>query len=241
MSPILTLFKREFLGYFRSPIAYVFLSLFLFFTMIVVWLWFRFFNSNDTTLTVLLYTVTALFVLFAPAAGMRLWSEEKRSGTWELLFTMPISVMDAVIAKFLAGWAFVALAVLSTGTMILTLAYLGEPDWGPVFTGYFGVVLASGAFMAVCSLASALTRNQVISFVIGAAACFLLIVTGLSIFDEMMNNLGFPVWVSDALSNFSFITHVDGMIKGIITLRDVVFFLSVMVVSLLLTVLVLER
>jgi ABC-2 type transport system permease protein len=181
-----------------------------------------------------------LFLFIVPAVGMRLWSEEKRSGTAELLFTLPVTTLEAVVGKFLAGWAFLALAVALSFPMAITIGYLGNPDWGIVATSYIGAILMAGGFLGVCSLTSALTKNQVISFVISLVACAVLVFLGYSGFTAFLEGF-LPVGVADAVSNFSFITHFSPMVRGIIDPKDVVFFLSLMGFTLFLNVVALER
>jgi ABC-2 type transport system permease protein len=171
---------------------------------------------------------------------MRLWSEEKRSGTIELLFTLPLTPLEAVLGKFLAGWAFLALAILLSFPMALTVGYLGKPDWGVIASSYFGSILMAGTYLAVCSLTSALTRNQVISFVVSVLVCLGLVLLGYSAFNGLLGAV-LPVWAVDLLANFSFITHFDGFCKGIIDPKDVVFFLSLAGFALFHNVLALEQ
>jgi len=171
---------------------------------------------------------------------MRLWSEEKRSGTVELLFTLPVTTLEAVLGKFLAGWAFLAIAVLLSFPMAFTVGYLGAPDWGVILTTYLGAILMAGGYLGVCALASATTKNQVISFVISLGACAVLLFLGFSSFTETLEGV-LPLALADALANFSFITHFDAFTKGIIDPKDVIFFLSLMGFTLFLNVVVLER
>jgi len=241
MKVLVPLIKREFLGYFRTPIAYVFLTVFLLAAVGLPWFIGGFFESNDASMTRVFTFFPWIFLFLIPAVGMRLWSEEKRSGTWELLLTYPVTVAQAVIAKFLAGWLFVVVALALTLTLPLTIAYLGDPDWGPVLTGYFGSVLMAGAYLGVCSLASSMTKNQVIAFVLSLALCLVLVLMGWSVFNTLLAGLKLPVPLIDALSNFSFITHFEPMTKGVVTLRDLSFFLSLMVGSLWLNMVVLNR
>lgn len=240
-SQVLPVFKREFLGYFRSPVAYVFLVAFL---VISVSLTFSrygsFFEANNASLERYFIFFPWLFLFLVPAVGMRLWSEEKRSGTVELLFTLPITPLEAVLGKFLAAWAFLTLAIALGFPMILTVAYLGSPDWGVLASGYLGAILMAGSYLGVCSLTSALTENQVISFVISLAACAALVFLGLSSFTHFLESY-LPVGAANAISNFSFMTHFDPFQKGIIDLKDVVFFLSLSGCSLALNVVALER
>jgi ABC-2 type transport system permease protein len=241
MKQIFPLFKREFLGYFRAPVAYVFLVSFLVISVSLAFSRYGgFFKAGVASLETYFVFFPWLFMFIVPAIGMRLWSEEKRSGTVELLFTLPVTTLEAVLGKFLAGWAFLTLAVLLSFPMALTIGYLGSPDWGVVLTTYFGAILMGGSYLGVCSLMSALTKNQVISFVLSLGACAILLFLGFSSFTDTLEHT-LPLAVSDALSNFSFITHFDAFTKGVIDPKDVVFFLSLMGFTLFLNVVALER
>ena len=235
------IFKREFLGYFRSPVAYVFLVAFLVISVSLALSRFGgFFQANSASLDRYFIFFPWLFLFLVPAVGMRLWSEERRSGTVELLFTLPITTLEAVIGKFLAAWAFLTLAILLSFPLAITVAYLGSPDWGVLATGYLGSILMAGAYLGVCSLTSSLTKNQVISFVVSVGVCAVLLFLGLSGFTKFLEGW-LPVGLADAISNFSFITHFEALLKGIVDPKDVVFFLSVMGFTLFLNVVALER
>lgn len=241
MRQICPVFKREFLGYFRSPVAYVFLIGFLCFSVALAFSRFGgFFEAGVASLERYFMFFPWLFLFLVPAAGMRLWSEEKRSGTLELLFTLPITTLEAVLGKFLAAWAFLSLAILLSFPMALTVAYLGDPDWGVLFTTYLGAIFMAGGYVGVCALTSALTKNQVVSFVVSVGVCAVLVFLGYSGFTDTLEKW-FPVGVADALANFSFITHFDAFTKGIIDPKDVIFFLSLMGFTLFLNVVALER
>lgn len=241
MHQIRPVFKREFLGYFRSPVAYVFLIAFLVISVSLAFSRYGgFFKGGVATMESYFVFFPWLFLFIVPAVGMRLWSEEKRAGTVELLFTLPITTLEAVLGKFLAGWAFLALAVGLSLPLALTLAYLGRPDWGVIATTYLGAILMAGAYLGVCALTSALTRNQVISFVLSLVTCAVLVFLGLSSFTEFLEGF-LPVAVSDVLSNFSFLTHFEAFTKGVIDPKDVVFFLSLIGFTLFLNVVALER
>lgn len=241
MRQITPVFKREFLGYFRSPVAYVVLIAFLMLSVALSFSPFgAFFKADDAGLARYFVFYPWLFLFLIPAVGMRLWSEEKRSGTVELLFTLPITTLEAVVGKFLAGWTFLAAGVLLSFPMTLTVAYLGDPDWGVIASTYLGAILMAGGYLGVCALMSSLTKNQVIAFVLGLIACAILLFLGYSSFTEFLQSL-LPVSLADALANFSFITHFDAFTKGIIDPRDVVFFLSLMGFTLFLNVVALER
>jgi len=241
MTQVKPIFKREFLAYFRTPVAYVFLVAFLLISVALAFSRFGgFFRAGVASMEIYFMFFPWLFLFLVPAVGMRLWSEEKRSGTAELLFTLPVTTLEAVIGKFLAGWAFLALAVLLSFPMVLTIAYLGSPDWGVVAVTYLGAILMAGGYLGVCSLTSALTKNQVISFVVSLLACAVLVFLGYSGFTDFLDR-AVPVSVADAVSNFSFITHFHPFMKGIVDPKDVVFFLSLMGLTLFLNVVALER
>ena len=241
MSQITPVFKREFLGYFRSPVASVFLLAFLVISVALAFSRYgAFFRAGQASLESYFQFFPWLFLFLVPAVGMRLWSEEKRSGSIELLFTLPITTLECVLAKFLAAWAFLALGIVLSFPMVLTVAYLGDPDWGILLATYLGAILMAGGYLGVCCLTSALTKNQVISFVLSFLACLVLLFLGLSAFTETLASV-FPTSVADAISNFSFMTHFDAFTKGIIDPKDVVFFLSLIGFSLFLNVVVLER
>jgi len=239
-SQTLSIFKREFLGYFRSPVAYVFLVAFLVAGVALAFFVGNFFGENQASLERYFMFYPWLFLFFIPAAGMRLWSEEKRSGSIELLFTLPVTVLDAVLGKFLAAWAFLVLAILLSFPMAVTIGYLGHPDWGVVAASYFGSILMAGAYLGICALTSALTKNQVISFVLSVISCTVILFLGWSVFSGLLASV-FPVGVADALANFSFITHFNAFTKGIVDPKDVTFFLSLTGFTLFLNVIVLER
>jgi ABC-2 type transport system permease protein len=240
MSQITPVFKREFLGYFRSPVAYVFLIVFLTASVGLAFFIGGFFKGNLASLESFFVFHPWLFLFLIPAAGMRLWSEEKRTGTVELLFTLPLTTLEAVLGKFFAAWAFLTVAILLSFPMVITLGYLGDPDWGVVASSYLGSILMAGAYLGVCSLTSALTRNQVISFVLSVLACLVLLFLGWSIFNDALSAI-LPVWAVDLVANFSFITHFNAFTKGIIDPKDVMFFLSLTGFTLFLNVVALER
>lgn len=242
MRQIAPIFKREFLGYFRSPVAYVFLIVFLLASVGLAFFAGGFFKGGIATLESYFTFHPWLFLFLVPAVGMRLWSEEKRTGTVELLFTLPVTTLEAVIGKFLAAWAFLTLAILLSFPMPITLGYLGDPDWGVIVSGYAGSILMAAGYLGVCSLMSGLTKNQVISFVLSVFICFMVVLLGTSMFTSFLTGfLSLPVSVADVISNFSFLTHFDAFTKGIIDPKDIVFFLSLVGFTLFLNVVALER
>src|SRR3954463_11149673 len=241
MRQIIPVFKREFFGYFRSPVAYVFLVAFLGISVSLAFSRYGgFFKGGVASLESYFVFYPWLFLFIVPAIGMRLWSEEKRSGTVELLFTLPVTTLEAVLGKFLAGWAFLTVGILLSFPMAITVGYLGDPDWGVIATTYLGAILMAGGYLGVCALMSAMTKNQVISFVLSLGVCAILLFLGFSSFTDTLEGF-LPIAVADALANFSFITHFDAFTKGIIDPKDVIFFASLMGFTLFLNVVVLER
>jgi len=241
MKQIAPVFKREFFGYFRSPVAYVFLIAFLVLSVSLAFSRFGgFFKAGIASLEGYFTFFPWMFLFLVPAVGMRLWSEEKRSGTVELLFTLPVTTLEAVLGKFLAGWAFLTLAILLSFPMAITVAYLGHPDWGVIVATYVGTILMAGGYLGVCALTSSLTKNQVISFVLSLIACAVLLFLGFSGFTSTLESW-LPIAIADALANFSFITHFDAFTKGIVDPKDVVFFLSLIGFTLFLNVVAIER
>ena len=240
MQTMIALGKREFLSYFRTPVAYVYLVVFLVATVVLAFFVGQFFESNEASLRSMFQFFPWLLIFLGPAMGMRLWSEEKRSGTWELIATLPIRTSEAVLGKFLAAWAFVSLAILLTFPMALTIAYLGSPDWGPVFTGYLGALLVAGSVLAICSLASALTRNQVVSFVISFLICLLWSFLGVGLVANLLGTL-FPSWLANALSYISLLTHYEALMLGVLQVRSLLFFLVLTAFALMINIQILKR
>ncbi len=226
--------KRELGAYFASPVAYVFIVIFLllvgFFTFNVG----QFFELGEASLTSFFYWHPWLYLFLVPAVGMRLWSEERRQGTMELLLTMPITTWQAILGKFLASWAFLAIALLLTFPIVLTVNYLGDPDNGIVFAGYIGSLLLAGAYLAISSMTSAMTRNQVVSFIVSVVICLFLIIAGFGPVTDSLTSWG-SAGLVDTIASISVITHFDPFQKGIVDIRDVIFFLSVIAFALFTT------
>jgi ABC-2 type transport system permease protein len=240
MSQIAPVFKREFLGYFRSPVAYVFLIVFLMASIILAFFVGGLFKANQASLQSFFVFQPWLYLFLIPAAGMRLWSEEKRGGTIELLFTLPLTTLDAVLGKFFAAWTFLVLGLALSFPLALTVGWLGNPDWGVIAGGYLGCALMAGAYLAICSLLSALTKNQVIAFVLGVVVNLGLVFLGWSVFNGVLSGF-LPVPAVDFIANLGFIPHFDAFTKGILDLRDLAYFASVMALALTLNVVSLER
>jgi ABC-2 type transport system permease protein len=199
----------------------------------------RFYESQQASLEIFFLFHPWLYLFLIPAVGMRLWAEERRSGTAELLLTFPIHPIAAVLGKFLASWIFIGLALILTFPMIITVNYLGQPDLGPIFTGYLGSFLMAGAYLAISAYTSALTKNQVISFILSVIICLILVLLGWGVLTNALNNL-FPVWIADLISQFSFTTHFDAIRRGVIDLRDLTYFFSIIGFMLALNVRILK-
>jgi len=234
-----TITKRELGAYFTSPLAYVFIVIFLllcgFFTFFVG----GFFERQEASLARPFFDWHPWFYLFlVPAVGMRLWAEERRVGTIELLLTMPITAWQAIVGKFLASWLFLALALVLTFPVVITVNRLGDPDNGVILTAYVGSWLMAGAYLAISCITSALTRSQVVSFIISLVVCLFLILAGFPPVINVLEQVA-PRLV-DLVASFSVMTHFEGFQKGVLDSRDVLFFLSVMGFSLFTTSVILR-
>ena len=234
MRNILTIAKRELRGYFSSPVAFVFIVIFLmlsgFFTFMVA----GFFERGEANLQAFFAWHPWLYLFLVPAVGMRMWSEERRLGTIELLLTMPITPWQAIVGKFLASWAVVALALALTFPVVLTVNHLGSPDNGVILGGYIGSLLMAGAYLAISAMTSAMTRNQVVSFIVAVVLSLFLILAGYPPVTNMLVTWAKP-WLVDGIATFSVMTHFESIQKGVLDSRDVLYFLSVMVFSLFTT------
>ena len=239
MANVRLIFMREFRGYFATPIAYVFMAVFValagVFTMYIG----GFFIRAQADLGAFFGFHPWLYLFLIPALSMRLWAEERRSGTIELLFTLPITMPQAVLGKFLAAWVFTALALALTFPVWITVNYLGDPDNGIILAGYLGSLLMAGAYLAIGSCISALTRNQVIAFVVSAVVCLLFVLSGYPVVLDVFGTWA-PAWLVEAVSSFSFLGHFEDIVKGVIDLRDVVYFASLIALWLFVNVLALE-
>ncbi|MBS0589988.1 MAG: ABC transporter permease subunit [Proteobacteria bacterium] len=223
MSNIFTVFKREFASYFATPVAYVFIVIFLLLAGAFTFYIGNFFERGQADLLPFFNFHPWLYLFLVPAVGMKLWSEERKSGTIELLLTLPITMWQAVVGKFLAAWAFIGIALALTFPLWITVDYLGSPDNGVIFASYLGSFLMAGAFLAIASCLSACTRNQVVAFILTVVVCFLFLLAG---YPLVLNFFGSwaPLGVVDAVSGLSFLSHFSAIAKGVIDLRDVFYF-----------------
>ncbi len=223
---IKTIAKRELSGYFTSPVAYVFIVIFLLLTGFFTFMLGGFFERGEASLASFFMWHPWLYLFLVPAAGMRLWSEERRLHTMELLLTMPITASQAIVGKFLASWAFLLIALFLTFPVVLTVSYLGDADIGVILAGYAGSALLAGAYLAVACLTSAMTRNQVISFILSVVICFFLILAGWEPVTNLLVRWA-PPWVVGLVSSFSVMPHFIGFQRGVLDSRDILFFASV--------------
>jgi ABC-2 type transport system permease protein len=223
---IKAIMKRELGGYFTSPIAYVFLVIFLLLTGFFTFTVGNFFERSEASLVSFFTWHPWLYLFLVPAVGMRLWSEERRLGTLELLLTMPITTWQAIVGKFLASWLFLGLALLLTFPVVITVNWLGDPDNGVIVAGYVGSFLLAGAYLAISCMTSAMTRNQVISFILSVMICLFLILAGYTPVTDLLSRFSNGV-VVQVIAAFSVMTHFEGFQRGVLDLRDVLFFASV--------------
>ena len=227
MSGFWTVCKRELKAYFATPVAYVFLVVFLFFAGYLTFRG-RFFDIRQADMRVFFSNMPLLFVFMVPCTAMRLWSEERKSGSIELLFTLPITVMHAVVGKFVAAWVFLGIALLLTFPMVITVCFLGDPDVGLIVTGYLGSFLMAGGFLAIGSFFSAISKNQVISFILAVVACGVLVYAGMP---TTLNFLSayIPNGLVATVEMMSFQTHFDSISKGVLEFRDLAYFVGLIV------------
>ncbi len=223
MRSVGAIFRRELRGYFATPVAYVFIVIFLVMTGIFSFYVGSFFERGQADLRAFFTFHPWLYLFLLPAIGMRLWAEERRSGTIELLLSLPISLAEAILGKFLAAWAFTAIALFLTFPMWLTVSYLGDPDHGVIAAGYLGSLMMAGAYLAISSCFSAVTKNQVVAFVVAVVVCFLFTVAGAPMVLDFFADWA-PGIILEAISSFSFITHFSSIVEGVIDVRDVIFF-----------------
>ncbi len=219
LKTVFTLFKKELWSYFNSPIAYIFIAVFL---IAGNWLFFQnFFLYQQASLRNFFSLLPWIFLFLAPALTMRLWAEERKSGTAEFLFTLPLTDWQAVLAKFFGALAFVGLALLATLTVPFTVASLGRVDIGPIVGGYLGALFLAGSYLSIGLFVSAMTKNQIIAFIVGLAACFIFFIIG---YDFVV--LTAPAWLSPVMSFIGLGNHFDNIARGVVDTKDVVYYVS---------------
>jgi ABC-2 type transport system permease protein len=225
MHNVKTIFRREFGSYFATPLALVFIVFFLALAGAFAFQFGNFYERGQSDLAPFFSYHPWLYLFLIPAISMRLWAEERKSGSIELLMTLPITTWQAVIGKFLAAWAFAGVALALTFPMWITVNYLGDPDNGAIFAAYIGSLLMAGGFLAIGACLSAATRNQVIAFIFTVVLCFLFLMSGFPIVLKLFD--GWPQPIVDAVASLSFLTHFQSISKGVIDLRDLLYFATV--------------
>ena len=228
-SKIKTVFGREFKSYFDSPVAYVFLVAFLVLAGFLTFGVAMFYERRQADLTPFFFWHPWMYLLLVPAATMGSWAEERRNGTIELLLTLPVTLWEALIGKFLAAWAFIGIGLALTFPVVLTAGWLGSPDYGAVFCGYVGSFLLAGAATAIGVFASSLSRSQVIGFVIALAVTFLMLIIGFDPVVTAVANWGVPSGIVNAVASCSLLQHFDAMRRGVIDFADIGYYVGVIV------------
>jgi ABC-2 type transport system permease protein len=239
MSGVVTVFKRELRSYFATPVAYVFIVIFLILSGAFTFYLGNFYERGQADLQSFFQYHTILYLFLVPAVSMRLWAEERKSGTIELLLTLPVTMWQAVFGKFLAAWAFIGIALALTFPIWITVNYLGSPDNGAIFASYVGSLLMAGAFLAIGSCISATTRNQVVAFILTVVVCFVLMMAGYPIVLDVFSSIA-PQGVVDSIASLSFLTHFASISKGVFDLRDLVYFVLMIAVWLYATAVVID-
>jgi len=222
MNSFIAVFRRELKSYFTTPLAYVFLVIFLFFS---AYLTFKqgFFEMRQADMRIFFLNLPLLFIFMVPSTAMRLWAEERKTGSIELLFSLPITITQAVLAKFFAAWIFLAMALGLTFPMVITVCYLGEPDIGLIITGYLGSLLMAGGFLAIGCFFSALSKNQVISFVLSVVACAIFVFVGYPTTSSYLATF-LPAGLVSAIEGMSFQIHFESIQKGVLEFKDISYF-----------------
>jgi ABC-2 type transport system permease protein len=239
MHPVWTIFKRELRAYFTTPLAYVFIVIFLALTGSFTFFLGGFFERGQADLSAFFVFHPWLYLFLVPAIAMRLWAEERRTGTIELLMTLPTTTFAAVLGKFLAAWLFAGIALALTFPIWLTVNWLGDPDNGVILLSYVGSWVMAGAFIAIGACVSALTKNQVIAFVVGAAVCFLFLMSGVDLVLAAFRPWAPPL-VVDTVASFSFLTHFGELMKGVVDAATLLFFASLIVICLVVNTLLVD-
>ena len=223
---IATIFRREFAAYFTSPLAGIFLVIYLFMSAVLTFQMGGLYERGQADLRPFFQVQPWLDLFLVPALSMRLWAEDRRTGTIELLLTLPFSVRDLVLGKFLAAWAFACVALALTAPLWITVAWLGSPDHGTILVGYIASALMAGTFLAIGAFLSAFTKNQVIAFVLSGVACFLLMVIGFPMLLDFVSGW-LPRTAVEAIAAMSVLTHFESMMRGVLDGRDVLYLVSV--------------
>lgn len=240
LSDVWTICRRELISYFSTPIAYVFIVIFLAALGALTFFLGNFFVQGQAALEGFFQFHPWLYLFLIPAIAMRLWAEERASGSIELLLTLPVTTLSVVLGKFFAAWAVIGVGLLLTATIWISVNYLGSPDNGAIAAGYLGSFFMAGGYLAIGTFVSAMTKNQVIAFIIAATLCFLFTVSGLSIVLEFFSGWASPL-VLETVANFSFLKHFRDFTRGVVDLRDAMFFISTIILFLFANVVAVEH
>ncbi|WP_109126630.1 ABC transporter permease subunit [Dyella sp. C11] len=224
MSPIAAVMRRELRSYFVTPVAYVFLVIFLVLSGILTFYAGDFYERNQADLQPFFVMHPWLYLVLVPAVSMRMWAEEAKGGTLELLMSLPLSLAQAMLGKFLAAWLFIGLALVLTFPIWITVNYLGSPDNGVILAGYIGSWLMAGAFLAIGACLSAVTQSQVVAFVLTLVVCFLLILVGQPQVMEFFQG-ALPRKMVNGLAHLSMVRHFEAISRGVLDLRDFLYFI----------------
>ena len=240
MTNTLFVIRRELADYFTTPVAYVFIVVFLVLLGALTFFMGSFFGRGQADLSAFFQFHAWVYMLLIPAISMRMWAEERKSGTIELLMTLPLSLKQVVIGKYLAAVSCVTITLALTFPLWITVNYLGDPDNGIILTGYVGSLLMAAGFLAIGAFISALTKNQVVAFVMTTAVCFVLIASGAPIVLSLFSGWA-PKFLIEFIASLSFLTHYADISKGVLDLRDAIYFLSVITVFLVANMLAVDR
>ena len=240
MKPYLVIADREIRSYFSTPIALIFLTVFLILCGVFTFKIGQFYETGQCDLGAFFLWHPWLYLFIVPAISMRLWAEERRSGTIEFLLTLPVSITDSMIGKFIASWAFIGLALLLTFPLVISILFLGQPDLGVILASYIGSFLMAGAFLAIGCAVSACTNNQVISFVLSTAVCLALILIGFEPVTNVFSRF-LPQAIANSIVNLSFPYHFESIQRGVLDLTDIIFFISLIFLSLYSGIIIIDR
>ena len=223
MRNVALILRRELASYFATPLAYVFIIIFLVLSNAFTFYVGAFYQRGQADLRPFFMFHPWLYLFLIPALTMKLWAEERKSGSIELLMTLPVKVWEAVLGKYLAAWLFTGLALALTFPIWITVNYLGSPDNGVIFASYLGSLLLAGGFLAIGSCMSALTRNQVVAFILGVVACFVLLLAGYPMVLDAFRGWA-PETLIEAIASLSLLTHFQSITRGVLEVRDVLYF-----------------
>ncbi len=239
MKPVVIIMRRELASYFATPIAYVVLVIFLLLANLLAFWFGGLYERGQADLAPFFNFLPWLYLFLIPAVSMRLWSEERKNGSIELLLTQPVTLWQAVLGKYLAAWVFVGIALALTFPIWITINYLGNPDNGTILAAYLGSLFVAGGFLAVGSLMSCITKNQLVAFLLAGWFCFLFLLAGFAAVTDWLGSWA-PQWLVDGVTSLSFLTHFENITKGVLDLRDVLYYGAVIAFFLLASTVVLD-